>query len=306
MLAFIVGSRRYPIRSCFYLTEESRTMTETPQLLGVCSWSLKPDSPESLAETLLRLEIPACQLALSPVVAGEPGWEHAVEILRDRGITILSAMMSTKGEDYSTLETIRQTGGLTPDATWPDNLEHAHRVAAFAQANGIALVTLHAGFLPHGAADPRYTIMVDRLRNVADCFADRGVKLGLETGQEHAGTLLGLLEVLDHPSVSVNFDPANMLLYGMGDPVDALRELAPRVCQVHIKDAVVTSEPGTWGQEVPVGEGAVDWAAFFLVMEEYGLDVNLIIEREAGPSREEDILTARDLVLAHVNARSAR
>ena len=87
-----------------------------------------------------------------------------------------------------------------------------------------------------------------------------------------------------------------MILYDKGDPVLALDQLAPHVFQVHIKDATKTKQPGTWGAEVPAGTGEVDWSAFFACLRRHNLDVDLMIEREAGEERLKDILTARKLV----------
>ena len=99
-----------------------------------------------------------------------------------------------------------------------------------------------------------------------------GVRLALETGQEDAETLLAVLEELGSDNIGVNFDPANMILYAMGDPVESFERLADHVMQVHIKDATKTETPGTWGAEVPVGTGEVDWEGFFGVMSAKGID----------------------------------
>jgi sugar phosphate isomerase/epimerase len=139
-------------------------------------------------------------------------------------------------------------------------------------------------------------VLLRRLRQVVDVFADQGVHLAFETGQETADTLLHALAELDRPRAGVNFDPANMLLYGMGDPIAALGLLAPHVRQIHIKDARRTKTPGTWGEEVPAGTGEVNWKQFFAVVAERELSVDLMIEREAGNDRVGDIVTARKLV----------
>ncbi|NBP51345.1 MAG: sugar phosphate isomerase/epimerase, partial [Actinobacteria bacterium] len=186
--------------------------------------------------------------------------------------------------------------GVRPDATWPATRARAEAVAALAGRARIGLVTFHAGFIPHDRADPGRRAMVARLREVADRFAAHGVQVAFETGQEDAATLLGALEEIAHPNVGVNFDPANMILYGMGDPVAALRALAPHVVQVHVKDAVPTQVPGTWGKEVVAGTGAVDWAAFLAEVARLPRAVDLVIEREAGPTREADISAAARLV----------
>ena len=235
-------------------------------------------------------------MALVPVVTDPAVWGSAVEVLGNAGIRVVSGMRAMTGEDYSTLESIRRSGGVRPDVTWPENLRLAEAVAGAARDAGIDMVTLHAGFLDERKDDPTRLVMLDRLRTLADVFGARDVDIALETGQESAGTLLDVLDELDRPVVGVNFDPANMILYGVGDPVEAIERLLPRVAQVHVKDAVGTERPGTWGREVPVGHGAVDWAALFNAAARIEPPVNFIIERESGHERLDDIVTARSFI----------
>jgi len=238
------------------------------------------------------------QLALTPIAERQPGWDESetVAALKSAGITVLSGMLATIGEDYSTLETIRQTGGVRPDRHWNANLERARQVAAVARRMGLELVTFHAGFLPHDRQDPLHGVMIDRLRRVGGVFADQGVAVAFETGQESAPTLVEVMRELNAPNMGVNFDPANMILYGMGDPIESLRALAPWVKQVHIKDALPTAEPGTWGREVAVGTGAVDWRTFLPLVAGIRGGTDVVIEREAGEKRIEDIKAAAALV----------
>jgi sugar phosphate isomerase/epimerase len=104
------------------------------------------------------------------------------------------------------------------------------------------------------------------------------------------------LRKLQRANVGVNFDPANMILYDKGNPIDSLKALAPWLKQCHIKDATRTRVPGTWGEEVPAGTGQVDWKAFFAALSQIGFAGNLCIEREAGQQRVQDIKTAAKLV----------
>ena len=273
------------------------TTTSIPiERLGVCSWSLRPTSAEDLVATLQGLGVGKVQLALDPVIERPDDFGDAIPALRAAGIEPISGMLEAVGEDYSSLDSIKATGGVRPDEHWPATRARAGKVAELAGREGIPLVTMHAGFVPHDAGDPARTVVLDRLRELADLFAAEGVRLGLETGQETAGTLIDALDQLDHPSVGVNFDPANMILYDMGDPIDAVRALVPRIVQVHAKDATRTREPGTWGAEVPVGTGDVDWAAFLPIVLGIRPEVNVMIEREAGDRRVADIATARDLL----------
>jgi sugar phosphate isomerase/epimerase len=205
-------------------------------------------------------------------------------------------MVTTIGEDYSTMEAIRRTGGIVPDQTWKENWRNLQTNAALARSLGLRLVTFHAGFLPHDQNDPDFKKLLGRLREVADLFAEHRLELGLETGQETAEALGEFLETLDRPNVGVNFDPANMILYDKGDPIQAVGALGPWLKQCHIKDANRTTKPGAWGAEVPAGTGQVDWPGFFRKLAEVGFSGYLSIEREAGAQRLQDIQTAREFV----------
>jgi sugar phosphate isomerase/epimerase len=270
--------------------------------IGVCSWSLRPTTATELAERVRACGVVYVQLALGPVLKGQIPIGALRDALEDAGITPRSGMMSTVGEDYSSLESIARTGGLRPDAHWAENLRTARDEARLARELSLPLVTFHAGFLPHDPRDPERAKLVGRLRTIVDVFADQGVRLGFETGQETAETLLAFLAELDRPRAGVNFDPANMILYGMGEPVAARRALAPRVVQVHVKDALPAKKRGTWGEEVPVGTGQVDWSAFFDVLDARIPEVDLMIEREAGDQRIEDVRRARAHVAALTDA----
>lgn len=262
--------------------------------IGVCSWSLRPESPQDLADKVRACGLSRVQIALDPLRTGRWDTRGTVAALAAAGIEVESGMLQTHGEDYSSLAAIARTGGLRPDATWSKNLEAARANAKVARSLGLELVTFHAGFLPEERGDPERDKLIGRLRTCCEVFADQGVRLGFETGQETAHTLLGVLEDLDHPAAGVNFDPANMILYGMGDPVAALRTLRDHVRQIHVKDALPSNTAGEWGSEVRVGTGGVDWQAFFGVARELG--VAFLIEREAGEARTADIAAARALV----------
>jgi L-ribulose-5-phosphate 3-epimerase len=259
--------------------------------LAVCSWSLQPTSPRELADKLKIIGIRRVQLAIDPIRRGGE-WADGFRKLADLGVIVSSGMFEAVGEDYSTLDSIRRTGGIVPDATWPETFANFKVMAPMAAKAGLDHVTFHAGFLPHEASDPMYAALAGRLVQVADLFADHGLVCCLETGQEEAATLRGFLEELDKPNVGVNFDPANLILYGKGDPIEGLRTLLPYVRSSHVKDATHTKVPGTWGAEVVVGTGEVDWRAFFSTLGASGFTGTLAIEREAGHTRVDDIKTA--------------
>lgn len=266
--------------------------------LGVCTWSLQPADPAELVRQLAAIGLAQVQVDLDPWREQPAAWNGAQAALAEAGVRLVSGMFRTVGEDYTTLETIRRTGGVVPDETWARNWANLQVTVKTARRLGVPMVTFHAGFLPHEPADPNFEKLLGRIRQIARLFAAEGIDVGFETGQESAGALRSFLEQLGEPNVGVNFDPANMLLYNSGDPVAALRTIGRWVKGVHLKDATVTKTPGAWGDEVPVGEGEVDWPAFFRALGEIGYAGACCFEREAGGRRLADIQAGRRFVEA--------
>lgn len=260
--------------------------------IAVCSWSLQPKDTAELVSMVQSLGLNKVQLALNDHRGSEGGAAIGVELAK-AGIEIVSGMFGTVGEDYTTMETIKQTGGVFPDKHWEANQQIAKDVVEAARSLGLDLVSFHAGFLPEDPQDPDYEKLIQRLRTIAALFDESGIQLSFETGQEEGHALARFLDDLAAPNVGVNFDPANMILYDMGDPIEGLKTLVPYLQQVHIKDAHRTKVPGTWGEEVVVGTGEVDWPAFMEILHRANYKGALVIEREAGEDRVADILAAK-------------
>ncbi len=206
-------------------------------------------------------------------------------------------MLGFPGEDYTTPQTIRQTGGFGDPATRAERLAQLRWGIDRTLALGLADLTLHAGFLPEGDHPDRPALMAT-LAEAGRIAADQGVTLAFETGQESALLLRITLDELDSPALKVNFDPANMLLYDMGDPIHAVEILADRIQSVHVKDARRPTIPGNWGQEVPIGQGEVNIAQFLRTLRAVGYAGSLMVEREVGtgPARLADIRAGLDLI----------
>ena len=235
--------------------------------IGVCSWSYQRPLRE-VADEMAKIGVKGIDLALTPFVApdGRHGVEEGEEALAfakaqfaSGAWRLFATMISFPQEDYSTLETIRKTGGVVPDDCWPRNREIAAAAAELSGTLGAPYMLFHAGFLDESNL-AAYAAYVERVSFVRDACAKAGVQLILESGQETAEDLVRFLR--DVPGLYVNFDPANMILYGKGRPMEALETLVPWIRKIHVKDADATAVPGTWGTERPWGEGQVGGAAF--------------------------------------------
>ena len=274
----------------------------TAENLGVCSWSFQKPLDVVAAE-MKKLGLKRIHLALQPFLEG--GSRHgaaegaaALDRVKARlasGEWKLSAtMIGFPQEDYSTLDTIKKTGGVVPDDAWEANKKIVVAGAKLSAELKSPVLTLHAGFLDE--SDPvalkKYT---DRVKFIVDTCGEAGVPVAFETGQETAADLAKFMPTV--PGAGVNFDPANMILYAKGNPVEAVRTLAPWIRHVHLKDAVLTKKPGTWGTEVPWGDGEVDAPRFLAELKAAGYKGNFAIEREGGNDRTGDIALAAKRLL---------
>jgi len=256
--------------------------------VGICSWSLQRDIA-GVAEAMNRLGIGHVHLAVRPAV-GEKGDDYLAAV-QEQSWTISSTMIDFPQEDYSTLESIKITGGIGPDEYWEQNRKLFLDVVEVTGELGVEYLSMHAGFIDLSSAEYSRKFF-DRIRHLADAAARNQIMLLLETGQESADELREFLEKLNHPAVGVNFDPANMILYDKGEPIEAVRVLKSWIKHIHIKDAIRTKQAGTWGAEVPWGQGEVGADAFLRALEEIGFDGALAIEREAGDDRFGDVRLA--------------
>lgn len=261
--------------------------------IGVCSWSLQPKDTADLIEKMRELGLSHLQLAIAPLIGLDLlARQTQINQLREAGITITAGMLRFAGEDFSTIARIRQTGGFMPDDLWAERRETAALAAGICRDYGIKLLSMHAGFIPPSSGE-KYSTMAERIAEVASALEQDGVSMLIETGQESASELLQFLNDLKSRFVGVNFDPANIILYGAGDPVEAVHTLGRHINHVHMKDAKESDQPGTiWGADVPLGTGEVPIAEFLLALKEVGYRGALVIEREAGQSRLTDIQEA--------------
>src|SRR5438876_1243405 len=257
-------------------------MAVQPLSIGVCSWSLQVTSIPELRRLLDRLGVNVVQLACGdPHHADWQEGDRLPEAARAAGFTMTGAMLGFPGEDYTTPQTIQKTGGFGDPKLRPERLERFAWALDRTRALGLVDLMLHAGFLPE-PGDPDRKPFLDTLGKVSALAAGRGVTVAFETGQETADLLRRTLDELKCPNLKVNFDPANMLLYDKGDPLRAVEVLGKDIRSVHVKDANRPTKPGTWGEEVPLGQGQANIRSFVRTLKKVGYRGPLCIEREVG------------------------
>ncbi len=267
-----------------------------PLQIGVCHWSLAiPDLAEALETIRNRLGLQLVHLGFFDDGYRQPG--RILDTVQASGLEVSAACVGFAGEDYSTIQRIEETGGYMPDDDWDRRLAKTVAVADITTRLGTRLLSVHLGFLPADPADPKHAVMVDRIRRVADALGERGLTLVAETGQESPETLLAFIEAVGRPNLAINFDPANMILYGVGDPVEAVGRLGARIVHTHMKDANWAARPRReWGEEVVLGTGQADIPRIVSKLRAMGYSGALAIEREAGNRRLADIQEAVNLL----------
>lgn len=257
-------------------------------------------------EIARRLQAPTAHLHTPHRASRTP--ERAKQFLatlQEYGVTVTCVFAGFDGESYADIPTVVRTVGLVPRETRRARTAELKEIADFARLLGVDVVGLHIGFVPHDRTSFEYREVLEVAREACDHCRSNGQSLHLETGQEPAGVLLSFLKDVERDNLFVNFDPANMILYGAGEPLPALRTIGSFVRSVHCKDATWSGEPGkTWGAETPLGRGAVDFPAYLRTLAEIGYQGPLTIEREIPqePVRQEAEIAAAIQFLQQLKA----
>jgi sugar phosphate isomerase/epimerase len=261
--------------------------------IGVCSWSIHPKDTADLIASVKKLGLSHMQLAMWELIKLDDKRKHQeLGTLRNSGVKITAGMIGFPGEDYSTIAAIRKTGGYVSEQEFPVRRALTKAAGMLSKELGLKLLSAHIGFVPP-SSDPNYAGMVKRISDIASDLKELGMDLVMETGQESAPELLQFLNDLPVKNVKVNFDPANMILYGAGDPIEAIGILGRHIAHVHVKDATLSKSPGVdWGREVPFGQGEVPAREFLSALRGVGYTGPLVIEREAGDTRMADVAFA--------------
>jgi len=201
----------------------------------------------------------------------------------DAGVTITCVFGGFEGESYADIETTARTVGLVPEDTRAARVQEMKEISDFARLLGVDAVGLHIGFVPEDTNSDSYKNLLNTTRDLLDHVKANGQNLHLETGQETADHLLHFINDVARDNLFINFDPANMILYGTGEPIEALKKVGKFVRSIHCKDATWATEGRRgldWGCEVALGDGDVGMENYLQTLNELGYDGPLTIERE--------------------------
>ncbi len=248
--------------------------------IGLMFWA-KDDAQQTLQQ-VKQFGVRAGQLGFPGELSLDGAAERWDAALTAEHFTAITAVCSYAGEDYQDIPTVQKTVGLVPEGTRAERVARTKAVSDVARKLGIDSVACHIGFISHDSGSTSYAEIRDVARDICDYCGKNGQSFTLETGQEPAKVLLQFISDVKRQNLKINFDPANMILYGTGDPIEALGVLGKNVISVHCKDGdwPPVDQPEALGVEKPLGEGSVDFPAFLSKLKEIGYRGVLSIERE--------------------------
>jgi L-ribulose-5-phosphate 3-epimerase len=256
--------------------------------VGLMFWGDK--APRKTVQQVKALGIRCGHLGVAghvPLANAAPEWK---QVLAQEDFSVTAVFASFEGESYADIPTVHRTVGFIPPATRDAREARTREVIDFAAAIGVPIFACHVGSVPEDRTHPDYSAARDIVRRICDHAAKYNMSFALETGQESARPLLEFLADVSRENLRLNFDPANLILYGTEDPIQALGILGSHVISVHVKDGnwPAKEPPGALGTEMPLGEGSVDLPAYINKLKEVGYRGPLTIEREVSLDQDMD------------------
>lgn len=246
------------------------------------------EGPEAALKKVHDLEIPTCQI--STYEFSDATLEAIRESSKKFNIEITALNTGGPGPQFYDFYQGPLTIGVVPAQYREQRIAQIKKASDFAKKLGVPAIHTHYGFIPEDPNSPVYTETVAALREVASYLKANGQMMLYETGQETPITLLRAITDVGFDNQFVNLDTANLILYGKGNPVDALDVIGKLVRGVHAKDGLFPTDPKKLGEEVPIGKGKANFPKLIKRLKELGYTGPLTIEREiSGPRQMEDI-----------------
>lgn len=242
--------------------------------------------------------LPSCQIACwAPENYTDEMAQTVKQACSDFNVEVTSLWTGYPGPAAWNFTEGPATIGFVPPEWHAIRVEAMLKGADFAKKLGVASITTHAGFIPENPKDPLYEGTVEALRVIAEHCKMLGLDFCFETGQETPTTLLRVMTDIGTGNLGVNLDPANLLMYGKANPIDALDIIGTYVKGVHAKDGEYPTNPNELGVEKPLGEGRVNFPVLVAKLKSLGYTGALTIEREiSGEQQNKDIRRAIELL----------
>jgi sugar phosphate isomerase/epimerase len=248
--------------------------------------------PNDAIAKIHDLGLPTCQVFVDEIDSVLSG--RLRQALDKYQIEATSLVVGGPGKEVWDFYEGPLTIGLVPRETRDARIAHIKRASDFAKQCGIDAVQTHCGFIPENPNDAVYKETVTAMREVAGYCKRNGQNFRYETGQETPITLVRAIQDVGLDNQGVNFDLANLILYGKANPVDAIELLGPYVQGIHAKDGLWPTNPRKLGEEVPIGKGKVDFPRIIARLKEMNYRGAVTIEREiSGPQQVEDVRAAK-------------
>jgi len=258
-------------------------------LLGlICS----ANNPEEDLAAVRDLGFEACQLYIdgySPELA-----VRLSKSLEKYHLKPVSLICMGPGKYIWNLRDGPSTIGLVPRENRPARVERLHRGIDFCRAAGIPAVHAHFGFIPENPKDILYAEFIETMKPIGEYARKRGIDIYFETGQETPVTLLRAIQDIGTGNLFVNYDTANLVMYGKANPVDGLRVLGKYVRALHAKDGFYPTDPHELGREAPIPTGEVDFPAIIAALKKLGFAGSIIIECELAGTQNSYILKTKE------------
>lgn len=246
---------------------------------------------------LRELGFDACHLVYKPEVFTDEAAQTVKDSAEEYGIDVCAQFAGFRDTEIAWYDTkyLARTLGIGIPTYRLERMKYLKSTVDFAAKAGIPDVIIHAGYIPNDLSSEAYNDMVIAVDSATKYCESKGVNLLLETGTEAPIMLKALIEDVGRSNLYINFDPANILMYGFGNPVDALTVFGKYVRNMHGKDGNLPTDPRHFGEEKPVGQGMVDFPAVFGKFRELGYNRYCVIEREISGERQiKDILAAKE------------
>ena len=286
-------NRRQLLQAATAATALTASAQSTPQQklrLGIVTGHSK--GPDAAIKRVHDLGFPTCQLSIGTL--DDAGIAELRAATQKYGVEITSAIAGGPGPEIYDFYKGPETIGLVPRQYREARIARVKQVSDIAKKIGIPGVQTHCGFIPENPNEQLYKEAVEAIRTVAQYCKNNGQTFRCETGQETPITLVRAIKDVGMSNLGVNFDVANLILYGKANPVDAVDLLGPYIMGVHAKDGLYPTDPKQLGREVPIGQGKVNFPVLIPLLKKTGYHNPLTIEREiSGPKQTEDILASK-------------